>query len=199
MASLEAGIAPELSELRLHNGTVYRWNRPIYDIVDGTPHLRVENRVLPAGPTIVDVLANAAFYYGAIRMLAHEDRPVWTKMSFAACEENFRRAARDGIDARLYWPGFGELSADELVLRHLLPLAHEGLHQWGVSDAVRERFLGVIEGRCKSGVNGAEWQSRAVQSFQDAGCDRREALRRMLEQYTLHMDSNEPVHTWPLP
>ena len=86
-----------------------------------------------------------------IRMLAHEDRPVWTKMSFAACEENFRRAARDGIDARLYWPGFGELSADELVLRHLLPLAHEGLHQWGVSDAVRDRFLGVIEGRCKTG------------------------------------------------
>ncbi len=199
MAALEAGIAPELSELRLHNGTVYRWNRPIYDIVGGTPHLRVENRVLPAGPTIVDVLANAAFYYGAIRMLAHEDRPVWTKMSFAACEENFRRAARDGIDARLYWPGFGELSADELVLRHLLPLAHEGLHQWGVSDAVRDRFLGVIEGRCKSGVNGAEWQSRAVQSFQDAGCDRREALRRMLELYTVHMDSNEPVHTWPLP
>src|SRR6476660_2622441 len=127
MAALEAGIAPELSELRLHNGTVYRWNRPIYDIVGGTPHLRVENRVLPAGPTIVDVLANAAFYYGAIRMLAHEDRPVWTKMSFAACEENFRRAARDGIDARLYWPGFGELSAAELVLPHLLALAHEGL------------------------------------------------------------------------
>ena len=69
-----------------------------YDIVGGKPHLRVENRVLPAGPTIVDVLANAAFYYGAIRMLAHEDRPVWTKMSFAACEENFRRAARDGIE-----------------------------------------------------------------------------------------------------
>src|SRR6478735_9147038 len=199
MAALEAGIAPELSELRLHNGTIYRWNRPIYDIVGGTPHLRVENRVLPAGPTIVDVLANAAFYYGAIRMLAHEDRPVWTKMSFAACEENFRRAARDGIDSRLYWPGLGELSADELILRHLLPLAHEGLHQWGASDAVRERFLGVIEGRCKTGQNGAEWQSRAVQSFEDAGCDRRQALRRMLEQYTVHMDSNEPVHTWPLP
>jgi hypothetical protein len=84
MAKLEAGEAPELAELRLHNGTVYRWNRPIYDIPGGVPHLRVENRVLPAGPTIVDVLANAAFYYGAIRMLAHEDRPVWTKMSFAA-------------------------------------------------------------------------------------------------------------------
>jgi hypothetical protein len=120
-------------------------------------------------------------------------------MSFAACEENFRRAARDGIDARLYWPGYGELSADELTLRHLLPLAHEGLRQWGVSDAVRERYLGVIEGRCTSGLNGAEWQTRAVQAFEDAGCDRREALRRMLALYAEHMDSNDPVHTWPLP
>ena len=76
---------------------------------------------------------------------------------------------------------------------------HEGLEQWGVSDAVRERYLGVIEGRCKTGMNGAEWQSRAVQVFEDTGCDRREALRRMLELYTVHMDSNEPVHTWPLP
>ncbi|MGL5930544.1 MAG: glutamate--cysteine ligase [Dermatophilaceae bacterium] len=199
MAKLEAGIAPELGELRLHNGTVYRWNRPIYDTVGGTPHLRVENRVLPAGPTIVDVLANAAFYYGTIRMLARDDRPVWTKMSFAACEENFRRAARDGLDARLYWPGYGELSADELVLRHLLPLAHEGLRLWGVSEAVRERYLGVIEGRCTTGVNGAEWMTRAVASYEAVGADRREALRRMVETYAAHMDAGAPVHTWPVP
>ncbi|MGL4177923.1 MAG: glutamate--cysteine ligase [Dermatophilaceae bacterium] len=199
MAKLEAGIAPELSELRLHNGTIYRWNRPIYDTVGGTPHLRVENRVLPAGPTIVDVLANAAFYYGTIRMLARDDRPVWTKMSFAACEENFRRAARDGLDARLYWPGYGELSADELVLRHLLPLAHEGLRLWGVSEAVRERYLGVIEGRCTTGVNGAEWMTRAVASYEGAGADRREALRRMVATYAAHMNAGAPVHTWPVP
>ncbi len=199
MAKLEAGIAPDLAELRLHNGTVYRWNRPIYDIVGGTPHLRVENRVLPAGPTIADVLANAAFYYGAIRVLAAADRPVWTKMSFAACEENFRRAARDGIEARVYWPGFGEVSADELVLRHLLPMAHEGLQSWGVSDAVRERFLGIIEGRATTGLNGAEWQTRTVAHFEAEGLERREALRRMVERYTEHMGTNEPVHTWPVP
>ncbi|MGL4745061.1 MAG: glutamate--cysteine ligase [Dermatophilaceae bacterium] len=199
MAKLEAGIAPELGELRLHNGTVYRWNRPIYDTVGGTPHLRVENRVLPAGPTIVDVLANAAFYYGAIRMLARDDRPVWTKMSFAAGENNFHRAARDGLDARLYWPGYGELSADELVLRHLLPLAHEGLRLWGVSAAVRDRYLGVIEGRCTTGVNGAEWMTRAVASYEATGADRRDALRRMVGRYAEHMEANEPVHTWPLP
>lgn len=199
MAKLEAGVAPELAELRLHNGTVYRWNRPIYDIVEGTPHLRVENRVLPAGPTIADVVANAAFYYGVVRVLASADRPVWTRMSFAACEENFRRAAREGMDARLYWPGVGELSADELVLRHLLPMAHEGLRAWGVSDAVRERYLGIIEGRARTGVNGAEWQTRAVRHFEGEGHARREALRRMLQRYCEHMESNEPVHTWPSP
>jgi hypothetical protein len=85
------------------------------------------------------------------------------------------------------------------MLRHLLPLAHEGLRQWGVSDAVRERFLGVIEGRCTTGVNGAVWSTKAVEAFESGGCTRSEALSRMLELYAVHMDSNEPVHTWPLP
>ena len=199
MAMFEAGVAPSLAELRLHNGTVYRWNRPIYDTVNGTPHLRVENRVLPAGPTIVDTLANAAFYYGAIRMLAAEDRPVWTKMSFDAAEQNFRECARTGIDALVYWPGFGEIRADELVLRHLLPLAHEGLADWGVSGAVRDRFLSIIENRATLCRNGATWQTAAVAAFEKAGESRVEALRRMLELYVENMHTNEPVHTWPLP
>ena len=104
---LERGDTPRLQELRLHNGTIYRWNRPIYDVVRGRPHLRVENRVLPAGPTVVDTLANAAFYYGLVRVLADEERPLWTQMSFSAAEENFHACARDGIEARVYWPGPG--------------------------------------------------------------------------------------------
>ncbi len=188
-----------MSELRLHNGTVYRWNRPIYDIVDGKPHLRVENRVLPAGPTIVDTMANAAFYYGVIRVLAADDRPVWTKMSFAAAEQNFHSCAEEGIDAKVYWPGFGEVSADELVRRHLRPMAHRGLEEWGVSEKVRDRFLSVIEGRATSGRNGATWQTDAVRRLEEKGLDRAAALAKMLEQYTQHMHSNEPVHTWPLP
>src|SRR5919108_1861218 len=90
---LDRGDTPRLQELRLHNGTVYRWNRPIYDVVRGRPHLRVENRVLPAGPTVVDICANAAFYYGLVRVLADEDRPLWTQMSFSAAEENFHAGA----------------------------------------------------------------------------------------------------------
>ncbi len=199
MAKLEAGVAPELAELRLHNGTVYRWNRPIYDVVRGKPHLRVENRVLPAGPTIADTLANAAFYYGAIRALASQDRPVWSGMSFPACADNFSIAAKEGIEARLYWPGSGEVRADELVLRHLLPLAHEGLTDWGVSARVRDRFLGIIEGRCLKRVNGATWQSKTVAHLEESGMDRQAALHQMLRLYHEHMNTNEPVHTWPLP
>ncbi len=198
-AVLDAGGVPKLGEMRLHNGTIYRWNRPIYDIVDGAPHLRVENRVLPAGPTIIDTLANAAFYYGALRMLAQEDRPLWSRMSFAAAQDNFESGARDGIDSRLFWPGRGDLPATELILRHLLPLAHEGLREWGVSDAVRERYLSVVEGRCLTGRNGASWQADAVARLEESGMDRPEALRRMVEAYAVQMHANVPVHTWELP
>src|SRR5438874_2503875 len=156
---LERGDVPRLGELRLHNGTVYRWNRPIYDVVGDQPHLRVENRVLPAGPTVVDIFANAAFYYGLLRVLAEQERPLWTQMSFSAAEENFHAGARDGIDARLYWPGVGEVPAAELVLRRLLPLARDGLVSWGVDAGDADRLLGIIERRCALLRNGASWQS----------------------------------------
>ncbi len=198
-ATFDAGRTPRLAEMRLHNGTIYRWNRPIYDIVGGRPHLRVENRVLPAGPTIVDTLANAAFYYGALRALVVDDRPVWSRMSFATASENFTAGARSGIDAVLFWPGRGEIPASELVLRELLPMAHEGLADWGVDAEVRNRLLGVIEGRCLSGQNGADWQVATVRRFEARGRSRAEALREMVAAYAENMHSNEPVHTWELP
>lgn len=194
--ALNAGRAPKLAEMRLHNGTVYRWNRPIYDIVGGRPHLRVENRVLPAGPTIIDTLANAAFYYGAVRALVDADRPVWSRMSFASAAENFTAGARDGIDALQFWPGWGEIPASELVLRELLPKAREGLDSWGVDPKVSDRLLGVIEGRCLTGRNGADWQVATVQKFEARGLDRHEALRQMVALYAKNMHTNEPVHTW---
>nr|WP_218620368.1 glutamate--cysteine ligase [Mycolicibacterium hippocampi] len=199
VAELAAGRTPQLSELRLHNGTIYRWNRPVYDVVNGRPHLRVENRVLPAGPTVVDMMANSAFYYGMLRALSEEDRPLWTKMSFAAAEANFLAAAQRGMDARLYWPGLGEVTPDELVLRELLPMAEEGLRRWEVAADVRDRYLGVIEGRAKTGRNGAVWQSAAVEALQGRGLSRPDALAEMLRLYCERMHSNDPVHTWDLP
>lgn len=194
LETLENGEAPKLAELRLHNGTIYRWNRPIYDIADGVPHLRVENRLLAAGPTVADTVANAAFYFGLVRALAESERPLWSQMSFSAAEENFHVAARQGIDAQIYWPGIGQIRATELVLRRLLPLAHQGLDAWGASSEEIDRLLGIIEQRCLVGSNGAEWFVDQMHAYGDG--DRYDALRATLLEYTRGMHSNEPVHTW---
>ena len=196
-AVLAAGDPPTLAELRLHNGTIYRWNRPIYDVIGDRPHLRVENRVLPAGPTVVDTVANAAYYFGLVRAMADADRPLWTQMSFSAAEENFTSAARDGIGASIYWPGIGTVGVTELVLRRLLPMAADGLDAMGVDASDRDKYLGIIEQRCLTGRNGATWQSERFRTlYERAGTDRTEALREMTLHYRERMHANEPVHTW---
>ncbi len=197
LAALESGGCPGLDEMSLHNGTIYRWNRPVYAAVEGKPHLRVENRVLPAGPSVADTIANAAFYYGLVRSLAEAQRPIWTQMSFATAAENLHAAARHGIEADLYWPGLGEAPAAELILRRLLPLARQGLGRWGVSPADADRLLGVVEQRCLTGQTGAAWQVAAAGAHASRGADRREALRLMTQRYIDNMHTNQPVHTWP--
>jgi len=194
-AALENGEAPTLAELTLHNGTVYRWNRPVYAVDDGRPHLRVENRVLPAGPTVVDVAANAAFYCGLVRALADAERPVWTQMSFKAAADNLLEGSRHGIAARVYWPGIGDAPVTEVTLRRLLPLASEGLSRWGVKTDDADRLLGIIEQRCLTGRTGATWQTQTVHRLERT-LDRWEALRRMTQGYIERMITNDPVHTW---
>jgi hypothetical protein len=196
---LHAGGVPRLSELRLHNGTIYRWNRPVYDVQHGRPHLRVENRVLPAGPTVVDLLANAAFYFGLVRELAEADRPIWSQLTFSAAEENFHVAAREGICAGIWWPGQGEIRVVDLVLERLLPKAHSGLERFGVDPVIRDRLLGIIEARCLTRRNGSVWQIEAVHRLETKrGMDRMTALHEMLHRYAMLQHSNEPVHTWPI-
>ena len=196
---LDRGETPDLAELTLHNGTVYRWNRPVYAVADGKPHLRVENRVLPAGPTLIDVLANAAFCYGLVHELAETEPPVWGQMPFPAAWENLLSGARDGIDAVVFWPGYGHLPVTDLTLRHLLPLAARGLDRWGVDSADASSLLKVIEGRCLMTQNGASWQVASVHRLQERGlADRGEALRLMTQDYIGRMNSKEPVHTWPI-
>ncbi|MEU3656656.1 glutamate-cysteine ligase family protein [Streptomyces sp. NPDC032161] len=203
LAVLDAGGVPALQELVLHNGTVYRWNRPVYGVADGVPHLRVENRVLPAGPTITDVIANAALYYGLVRALAEEPRPVWTRLPFAAAEENFETACRHGIDAELIWPrpgrsgGLTRIPAVELVRDELLPLAAEGLDAWNIAPADRDHYLGVIEGRCRRRMNGASWQTDTYHRAREAGLGRHAALAATTRRYAELMRGGEPVHSWP--
>ena len=191
---LENGGTPQLAELRLHNGTIYRWNRPVYDVAGGVPHLRVENRLLAAGPTVADTMANAAFYFGLTRTIAESERPLWSQMSFSAAEENFHVAAQAGIDAQIYWPGVGQVRATELILRRLLPMAYEGLDAWGAAPEERDRLLGIIEQRCLTGVTGGEWFVRRMKQRSDL--ERYDALRATLLEYRDGMHSNEPVHTW---
>ncbi|MEV8098396.1 glutamate-cysteine ligase family protein [Kitasatospora sp. NPDC085879] len=204
---LASGGVPKLAEMRLHNGTIYRWNRPVYDVADGIAHLRVENRCLPAGPTVTDVLANAAYYYGLVRVLAEQSRPVWTRLPFERADENFQTAARHGIDAVLHWPRHGRagrggtapVPVTELVLNELLPLAHQGLDEWGVEPADRDRYLGVIEQRCLRRTNGASWQAATVHRLREHfGMDRTAAIAAMTRRYVEYMRTGEPVHTWPV-
>ncbi|MFH8582428.1 glutamate--cysteine ligase [Streptomyces zaomyceticus] len=201
---LDGGGVPRLQELVLHNGTVYRWNRPVYGWVDGVPHLRVENRVLPAGPTVTDVIANAAFYYGLVRSLADEPRPVWKRMTFEDAEANFDTACRHGIEAELRWPrsgrggGIATLPAVRLVLDELLPLAAAGLDAWHIEPADRDFYLGVIEQRCLRRVNGASWQADTFHRALESGLDREAALAATTRRYRTLMHAGEPVHTWPV-
>ncbi|WP_117213381.1 glutamate--cysteine ligase [Allorhizocola rhizosphaerae] len=192
-----SGGVPKLHELRLHNGTIYRWNRPVYDIMKGRPHLRVENRVLPAGPTVVDMMANAALYFGLVRALAEDDRPLWTQMPFSVAEDNFHAAARRGINAPVWWPRQGEVWVNELLLDTLLPRAAEGLDRFGVHAGLRDKMLGIIEQRCRTKRTGATWQVDMVRLLEARGYTRPAALRAMLAQYVKFQRSNEPVHTWP--
>ncbi|MFJ4675084.1 MULTISPECIES: glutamate--cysteine ligase [unclassified Kitasatospora] len=203
---LASGGVPRLGEMRLHNGTVYRWNRPVYDVSDGVAHLRVENRCLPAGPTVVDTLANAAFYYGLVRALAEQPRPIWTRLPFERADQNFQNGARHGIDAVQWWPRSGrgarggvELPATDLVLNELLPLAHQGLDEWGIEPRDRDRYLGIIEQRCLRRTNGAAWQAATVHRLREHhGLGPNEAIAAMTRRYIECMRTGEPVHTWPV-
>ncbi|MEV5442736.1 glutamate-cysteine ligase family protein [Streptomyces sp. NPDC052644] len=200
---LDEGGVPSLQEMVLHNGTVYRWNRPVYGVMDGVPHLRVENRVLPAGPTVEDVIANAAFYYGLVRALADDPRPVWKRMPFQDASDNFDAACRYGIDAELRWPRAGRggvtaVPAVKLVRDELLPLAASGLDAWGIEPADRDRCLGIIEERCRRRVNGATWQVETFHRAQEAGLDREAALAATARRYRELALTGEPVHTWPV-
>jgi hypothetical protein len=193
------GRVPLLTELRLHNGTVWRWNRPVYDVQDGCPQLRIENRVLPSGPTAVDMTANAAFYFGLVRAVARSDPAMWTRLPFAVAEQDLHRAARHGLGAVLRWPGRTGPAAD-LIRAELLPLAAAGLDGWGVAAADRDRYLGVIDARARTGQTGAAWQVAVVKHLQDAdGMEHAAALREMTRRYVEHARHGAPVHEWPVP
>jgi Glutamate-cysteine ligase family 2(GCS2) len=198
LAGLDRDGVPRLEELRLHQGTVWRWNRAVYDAALGG-HLRIEMRALPAGPTITDMLANAAFLLGLTLAVAggHD----WTgALPFARVHANFYAAARHGLAAELEWPRDGgrpgRVAAADLV-PELLPLARAGLDAGGVVPEESERLLGVVGERAASGRTGSWWQRRTVAAL-EPGVGRGRALELMLERYLELMATDQPVHTWPV-
>ena len=199
MACLSAGTVPTLRELRLHNGTVWRWNRPVYDVHGGRPHLRIENRVLPSGPTPIDMVANAAFYFGLVRALADADRPLWSVVPFPVTGRNLYAAARLGLDAVVQWDGV-DVPVARLVRDVLLPLAADGLDAWGTPPVERDRYLSVVAQRVRSGQTGARWQTASVRRLgKRYGLDRPAALREMTRRYIELARAGAPVHDWPVP
>ena len=191
---------PSLEEIRLHQGTVWRWNRAIYDPAEGG-HLRIEMRALPAGPSVVDMLANTAYLVGLAYGLA-PDAEAWTRgMSFVEMERGFYRAAQLGLEAELAWPDApGEpprpICAADLVLR-LLPLARRGLREAGVHADDAEPLLDLIEARAASGRTGAVWQQDVLASLEPR-LGRERALAEMLERYLRMWDTGRAVHEWPV-
>ncbi len=196
-ARLAAGARPPLSELRTHAGTIWHWNRPVYD---PSGHLRIEFRALPSGPTIVDMLANAALMLGLTLALAARG-PDCENFPFSKVEHNLYRGAQNGLDARLVWPqDDGNLRPVPVVdwLRHWLPPARDALCQAGIEHGEARHYLDIIAQRLDQGQTGARWQ-RAWLEHAERRSNRDEALHRMLRRYVALSDEGAPVHQWPLP
>ena len=204
LAAVAAGGVPGLDELRLHHGTVWRWNRAVVDPGDADdPHLRVEMRALPAGPSLPDMRANVAYLVGLTMALAPQMEWMCRSMPFEFAQRNFYAAARDGLDAVLLWPSSEAPSprpwpAAELVTR-LAPAARAGLTGCGVSAAEADELLSLVVERVNRGATGAGWQRAALAALEGAGASRGRALAEMTEAYLERFASGAPVHAWTTP
>lgn len=199
MAQIAEGKVPKLRALQVHNSTVYRWNRPCFGISDnGKPHLRIENRVLPSGPTILDETANAAFWLGTMVGMADKYEDITKHISYADVRDNFGKAARYGIDSKFTWFKDKKITACDLVLKELLPIARKGLLKFKVDKKDINRYLGVIEARAKSQMTGARWQLRAFTKLMEE-TNRDEALTVLTAAIVKNQSQEIPVHKWKLP
>ncbi len=193
---VERGEVPALRALRLHNGTVYRWNRACYGTHLGRAHLRIENRVLPAGPTVLDEMANAAFFYGLMFACGDEYGDVSQRLAFSDAKANFLAAARLGLKAQFTWIGDRNVPADELILEELLPLAHEGLIDAGLDSSDVDRYLGILHDRVESGQTGAQWMFDSYARLEGTARTTDERMRILTAATIERQKTTRPVHTW---
>ncbi len=210
MAVLDSGQAPQLKALRLHNGTIYRWNRACYGIIDGKPHLRIENRVMPAGPSVPDEVANAAFWCGLMIEFSQRYEDITRHIDFDHAAGNFYTAAREGYVAPMHWLDGEEVPASRLVLDRLLPAAEAGLRKQHVDEADIKRYLGIVEARVRSGRTGSRWLTSSLHKMKDHGSagerqcalvaatiERQKAGRPVSEWEPARLDeAGSPKHTY---
>jgi CBS domain-containing protein len=194
---LREGGVPNLMALQLHNGTVYRWNRACYGITDGKPHLRIENRVLPSGPTVVDEIANAVFWYGLVAGLAEDYEDVSRDMDFDEARHNFIAAARNGLASQFVWLDGSKRPAHELILDTLLQKAESGLRTSDIDDADIDKYLGIIQNRVETQQTGAQWQLDSLARMKDVG-SRAERLGALTRGMVERQREGKPVHEWSL-
>ena len=193
---LAAGDIPRLQALQLHNGTVYRWNRPCYGISEGKPHLRIECRVLPSGPTVLDEVANAAFWIGLVLGAKYEYGDITERLSFDDAKYNFLTASRQGLDAGLRWVDGQSVTAPELILETLLPLARAGLEAY-VDRSEIDKYLGVIHDRVQSRGTGSDWMMRSLSEMEDRG-SRSERMTALTAAIANRQSERKPCHEWEL-
>lgn len=180
------------SHLRLHNGTIWRWNRALIGFDDhDEPHLRIEQRVPAAGPTLIDMAANMAFFFGLAETLATSETPPENQLPFATARANFYLAARYGLDAEIIWLDRQAVSMRDLILRDLLPQARRGLAQLQVAGDIADRLLSLVEARVSNGQIGAVWQRRFIQR-------RRPDMALLVREYRARQTAGVPVHSWDL-
>ena len=181
----------------MHNGTVWPWNRACYGVSNGVAHLRIENRALPAGPTIVDEIANTAFFVGLMLALPREYGDISRRMDFDDAKANFFAAARYGLNVQLKWLDGRRYPAADLILDHLLPFARQGLENAGVDTSDIDLYLGVIEERVRIGQTGAQWMLRSLAANEEQG-PKDLGFRRLVSTMLTKQNAGEPVHTWPI-
>ncbi len=190
---------PKLRALQVHNSTVYRWNRPCYGISpNGKPHLRIENRVLPAGPTVVDEVANSAFWIGIMAGAALQTDDIRKKISHSDIRDNFAKSSRYGIDSKFTWYKDKKINAVDLVRKELIPMARAGLKAHKVSTADIDKYLGIIDERAKSHTNGARWQLRAFTKLKEETTSD-EAITCLTAAIIKNQKQEIPVHKWKMP
>jgi len=193
---LDEGKPPELRALQVHNGTVYRWNRPCYGITDGKAHLRIENRVCPSGPTVTDEVANSAFWLGLMNKMGDYHPNVSQEMNFDEARMNFVAASKMGLDTTFRWFDDKRYNAVELISEELLPIAKEGLQEANINGSDIDDYLGIIEQRVNAGQTPSHWIINNYASLMKENDSKEQALAAITTAMIKNQKKGEPVHKW---